>query len=112
MALVFQHAALAAAQSVGSVQDPARLPKPGHRNHLREYEAAEDMCEDAKRRSVKRALRVIGKGKVPFAWDERYGATDILAPIPTQFDAAIEKAFKEANQEHRSRRPGRSGRRR
>jgi hypothetical protein len=53
---------------------------------------------DAKRRSIKRALTAIRKGKVPFVWDERYGATDILAPILTQFDAAFEKVCKEAKQ--------------
>jgi hypothetical protein len=68
------------------------------RKRLRQYEALDDVSEDAKRRSIKRALRAIRKGKVPFAWDERYGATDILAPILTQFDAAFEKVYKESIQ--------------
>ena len=77
------------------------------RKRLREYEALDDVSGDVKRRSVKRALRVIREGKVPFAWDERYGATDILAPILTQFDAAFEKASKYPDKEHRPRRSGR-----
>jgi hypothetical protein len=66
------------------------------RKRLRQYEALDDVSGDAKRRSIKRALTAIRKGKVPFVWDERYGATDILAPILTQFDAAFEKVCKEA----------------
>jgi hypothetical protein len=79
------------------------------RKRLREYEALDDVSGDVKRRSVKRALRVIREGKVPFAWDERYGATDILAPILTQFDAAFEKAHKVSRQRTLAR-PRRSGR--
>jgi hypothetical protein len=73
------------------------------RKRLREYEALDDVSGDAKRRSVKRALRVIRKGKVPFGWDERYGAADILAPILTQFDAAFEKAYQGRRADHAGR---------
>jgi hypothetical protein len=63
------------------------------RVRLKEYEAAEDMPGVAMRKSIKRALRTIRKGKVPFGWDERYGATDILAPVLKQFDAAFKAAI-------------------
>ena len=73
------------------------------RKRLREYEALDDVSGDAKRRAIKRALRMIRKGKVPFAWDERYGTADILAPILTQFDAALEKAYKAKKADHAGR---------
>jgi hypothetical protein len=73
------------------------------RVRLQESEATEDTREDVKRKAIKRkaikrkaikcALRMIRKGKVPFGWDARYGATDILAPVLKRFDAAFKRAM-------------------